>query len=206
MYLRFPLVVFLLLSFVVDAQYNFSSNTAHLSIIQSINVSNDVIKARTLEFEKKAENKPLMFLDLKQKMSELNKASNSVSDYIETVQKEVESERVLYELIEDDFYENLMFTADGALSDKGLILKVKVDSLFQLTKKINIHNLTHLDEFANIHFNTKEEYYDAQENKVDYFEHLFYDKTNYGIMMMMNYLMLDVKTFQLLYFGTIMSY
>lgn len=207
MYPRYiPHIFFMLLSVVMQAQYDFSSNTAHNSIVQSIEVSNDVIKARTLDFEKKAAGKPLMFVDIKKKISALNMLANNVSKYIEAVQKEVDTERVLYELIEDDFYENILFTADGGLSSKGMKLKIKVDSLFQLSKKINIHSLTHLDSFANNHFDTNVVYYDAEERKVSYFEHLFYDKTNYGIMMMMNYLMLDVKTFQLLYFGTIMSY
>ena len=207
MYPRYiPHIFFMLLSFAMQAQYDFSSNTAHNSIVQSIEVSNDVIKARTLDFEKKTAGKPLMFVDIKQKISALNMLSNNLSKYIEDVQKEVDTERVLYELIEDDFYENILFTADGELSSKGMKLKIKVDSLFQLSKKINIHSLTHLDDFVNNHFDTNAVYYDAEERKVSYFEHLFYDKTNYGIMMMMNYLMLDVKTFQLLYFGTIMSY
>lgn len=200
------LIFFLLLRFVAPAQYKFSSNTAHLSIVRAIEVNNDVIKARTLDFEKKATEKPLMFLDVKQKIGELNRLSNNVSSYIDAVQKEVDSERILYELLEDDFYERLMFTSDGKLATKGLKLKIKVDSLYQLSIKINNHGLTHLDDFATSHFNTAEKYYDAEENKIDYFEHLFYDKTNYGIMMTMNYLLLDVKTYQLLYFGTIMSY
>ncbi|WP_170245918.1 hypothetical protein [Tenacibaculum adriaticum] len=193
-------------SFNLNAQHNFSTYSAHHSIKEAINVSKDVIKARTLDFEKKAEDKPLMFFQVKQKIGELNRVSNNLSSYIEIIQKEVDSERVLYELLEDDFYEKVLFTNRGGLSLKGSQLKIKIDSLYQLSTKINVHGLTHLNDFADNHFKTNVDYYDGEENKIDYFNYLFYDKTNYGMMMAMNYLLLDVKTFQLLYFGTVMSY
>ena len=193
-------------SFKISAQHNHSTYSAHKSITEAINVSSNIIKARTLDFEKKAEDKPLMFFQVKQKIGELNRLSNNLSAYIETIQKEVDSERVLYELLDDDFYEKVMFTNRGDLSPKANKLKIKIDSLYDLSVKINVHGLTHLKDFANNHFKTNTDYYDADENKINYFNYLFYDKTNYGIMMTMNYLLLDVKTFQLLYFGTVMSY
>ncbi|WP_159284536.1 hypothetical protein [Tenacibaculum maritimum] len=57
----------------------------------------------------------------------------------------------------------------------------------------------------NNHFKTNGDYYN-EEDKIDYFNYLFYDKSNYGIMMSLSYLLLDVKTFQLLYLGTVTGY
>ncbi|MDY0780704.1 hypothetical protein [Tenacibaculum sp. IB213877] len=201
----FFLTLLCLVSFTGKAQYKFSSYAAHNSIKEAIGVSSDIIKARTLDFEKKADDKPLMFHQVKKKIGELNRLSNNLVGYIEKIQKEVDSERVLYELIDDDFYENLLFTSRGDLSSKGEKLKIKIDSLYNFSSTINIHRLTHLDNFIDEHFNTKGVFY-ADEREIDFFEYLFYDKSNYGMMMTMNYLLLDVKTFQLLYFGTVMSY
>ena len=69
-----------------------------------------------------------------------------------------------------------------------------------------MHKLSQLDNFYNDHFKTDDVFYDFEENELDYFQYHFYDKSNYGIMMAMNCLLLDVKTFQLLFFGTVMRY
>lgn len=199
-------VFFMFLYFFAQAQYNYSSNTAHISLVKAIEVNNNLINDLTSNFEKKAQSKPLMFVNVKKKIGGLNGVSNNLSSYIKELQDEVDSERVLYELLEDDFYENLLFTIDGALTDKGEKLRFKIDSLYKVAKNINIHDLTFLDDFANGHFNTNEVYYNAQEKKVNYFEYIFFDTSNYGMMMTMNYLLLDVKLFQLIYFGTVMSY
>ena len=71
---------------------------------------------------------------------------------------------------------------------------------------MNVHKLSQISNFADSHFKTSDVFYDFDENELNYFQHLFYDKSNYGIMMAMNCLILDVKTFQLLYYGTVMSY
>ncbi|MFD0993422.1 hypothetical protein [Tenacibaculum geojense] len=189
----------------VQSQYKYSSFNSHQSIKQAINVSSDVIKARTLDFEKKAEQKPLMFHQVKIKIGELNRLSNNVVSYVEKLQKEVDSQRILYELLDEDHYQKVLFTPLGHLTSKGKKLKIKIDSLHNYSAKINIHRLTHLDDFIENNFNTKADFYE-DETQINYFDHRFYDKTNYGIMMAMNYLLLDVKTFQLLYFGTVMSY
>jgi len=188
------------------AQYYYSTNTAHETIERAIEVNSDVIKARTLDFEKKAESKPLMFVNTKKKISELNRVSNNLSYYLEALQKEVDKERVLSGLIEEHFYENLLFDAYGKLNEKGEKLKVKIDSLYLVSNKVNIHGLTGLTDFSSEHFNTHKNYYDDYENKIDYFKHLFCDRSNYGMMMAMYCLLLDVKTFELLYFQTIMSF
>lgn len=197
--------LFLFTSLLTQAQYKYSSNTAHISIVQSIKLNNDIIKERSANFEKKAAAKPLMFVNVKKKISALNYASNDLSAFIKEIQEEVNVDNILYELREEGFYENILFT-DDKLSERGRELKVKIDALYQMTKVINIHRLTNLSDFAKEHFDTSEIYYDAYENKVNYFRHVFYDKTNYGIMMNMNYLLLEVKVFQLLYYRTVMSY
>jgi len=189
---------FLFASLFTQAQYNYSSNTAHVSIKEAIALNNDIIRERTANFEKKAESKPLMFVSVKRKISELNRVSNNLVKYINSIQKEEVSERILYELVDEDFYVNKLFTDSNRLSVKGEKLKTKIDSLYLIAKRINIHKLSHLDNFVDAHFNTNEEYYDAYEKKINFFEHHFFDTSNYGIMMSMNYLMLDVKVFQLL--------
>ena len=190
----------------MQAQYNYSSSTAHISLAKAIKVNNDIIKERTANFEKKAANKPLMFVNVKKKISALNIEANNLSLYINKIQKEVNSERVLYELIEDDFYEKILFTSDGELSLKGKNLREKINSLYEVGKVVNVHELTGLTDFLEGHFNVKEVYYNAQEKEVDYFEYVFFDRSNYGIMMTMDYILLDVKLFQLMYFRTVMSY
>jgi len=192
--------------FTTYAQYNHSSNTAHISLKEAILLNNNIIRERTANFEKKAESKPLMFVAVKKNISALNNASNNLAAYIEELQKEVDSQRVLYELLQDDFYENILFKDPKELSEKGQKLKMFIDGLYHITKIVNIHKLTGLDDFANEHFNTKEVYYNIDEKKIDFFQHHFYDRTNYGIMMTMNYLLLDVKVFQLMYYRTVMSY
>ena len=47
---------------------------------------------------------------------------------------------------------------------------------------------------------------DFDKNELNYFQYYFYDKSNYGIMMAMNCLLLDVKKFQLLFYSTVMRY
>ncbi|CAA0169641.1 hypothetical protein ACE1MK_13825 [Tenacibaculum maritimum] len=194
-----------LLGFSARAQHHYKSYSAHHSVWQAIHVSKDIIKAKIEVFEKKSLEKPLMFLNVKHKISELNRLSNSLSSCIEKLQEEVNTERVLYALLEEYHYKNIIFTNNGKLSAKGKQIKVKIDSLYELSSKINIHKLTHLEDFVNNHFKTNGDYYN-EEDKIDYFNYLFYDKSNYGIMMSLSYLLLDVKTFQLLYLGTVTGY
>lgn len=190
----------------LQAQFSHSSNTAHISLLKAIEVNNNIVRERVENFEKKAQQKPLMFVNVKKKISELNRVSNNLVSYIKFLQGEVGLERVLYELVEDDYYNNILFTTDDALTTKGEKLKVKIDSLYQIGRKINIHALTHIDDFAKEHFDTDETYFDSYEKKINFFEHVFYDRSNYGLMMTMNYLLLDVKLFQLLYYRSVMSY
>jgi len=197
---------FLLINTFVQAQFKYSSNTAHISIRKAIEINTDIIKERTLNFEKKAESKPLMFVNVKKKISELNRVANNLSAYLEEIQKEVVPERVLSDLLQDNFYYNILFVNQKELTERGKKLKLKIDELYQVGKSVNIHKLTHLDDYVNEHFNTNEEYYDAYEKKINFFEYHFHDTSNYGIMMSMNYLLLDIKIFQLVYYRTIMSY
>ena len=203
---NFLIVIVVSFSHVVLSQHNFSTYMGHESVLEAIAVTSDIIKERTADFEKKAEKKPLMFLQVKKKIGELNRVSNNLSRYITDLQSDVGKERILYELIEDDVYERMLFGYDGSFTPKLHLLKVKIDSLYMLSNAINVHQLTHLNDFSDHHFKTTVDFYDQDENKVDYFNYLFYDKSNYGIMMSMNYLLLDVKTFQLLYFRTVMAY
>lgn len=198
--------VVVLAGLTLNAQHDFSTYNAHKSLERSIRVSNDVIEGRTAFFERQADEKPLMFQKTRQRIGELNRLANNLSKYIESTQEEVNAERVLYNLLVDDFYENLLFHANGSLTNKGKRLKIKIDSLYQISVRINVHRLSQLENFYEDHFKTNGEYYDHDGNSISYFDQLFYDKTNYGIMMSMNYLLLDVKTFQLLYYGTVMSY
>lgn len=200
------IIVFLYMSCLGLAQHNYSSNTAHVSLVKAIHLNNDIIKERTDDFEKKTTEKPLMFVNVKKKLSELNLVSNGLCLWIEDLQKEVGSERILYELLPENFYEKILFDHDGNLTLRGKELKMKIDHLYHVTKKINIHALTLLNDFGTEHFNTQEVYYDAHEKKITYFDHYFYDTSNYGIMMTLNYLLLDVKVFQLMYYRTVMSY
>ncbi len=190
----------------VKAQHYFATNAAHQSVFRAIEVNEDVIKARSKDFEKKAEAKPLMFVNTKKKVSELNRLSNNLSEFIKKIHKEADTERVLHDLLEEGFYERLLFTPDGDLNANGQKLKIKIDSLYHVVRKINIHGLTHLNDFAEDHFNTSKAYFDEYENKISYFKYFFTDKTNYGMMMAMHYLLLDIKIFELLYFQTIMSF
>lgn len=197
----------LLLCFFVGAsQYKFSSYAAHKSLEEAIHINEDVIEGRTSFFEKQAEEKPLMFQKTRVLVGELNRLSNNLSKYIKKVQKEVNSERVLYDLLDENFYNEYLFKNNGDLNLNGQKLKRKIDSLYRHAALINVHELSQLENFYEGHFKTKGEYYDDQGNSISYFDRLFYDKSNYGIMMSMNYLLLDVKTFQLLYYGTVMSY
>ena len=196
----------LLMSIAGFSQHKFSTYTAHKSITEAIRINNELIAGRTSFFEKQALAKPLMFQNTKIKIAEFNRLSNNVSRYIEVIQKEVNTEQVLYDMLTRDFYKNILFKNDKDLSFKGMKLKTKIDSLYNHAVKINVHKLSQLDNFYNGHFKTNDVFYDFDENELDYFEYRFYDKSNYGIMMAMNCLLLDVKTFQLLYFGTVMSY
>lgn len=191
----------------LNAQYNkFSSPYVHKSVIEAINVTDDIIKARTKNFEKKSEEKSLMFLREKKNISQLNNISNSVSDYIEKLKSLAGTEKILYKLVEESFFKELLFTQEGELTITGDSLKVKLDSLYFVNKKLNLRGFTHLKDFNNNHFKTDTDYYNEEGEIVDFFNHFFYDKSNYGIMMALNLLLLDVKTNQLLFFGTVMSY
>ena len=188
------------------SQHKFTTYKAHESLNEVIRVNSEIIKGRTSFFEKQAEEKPLMFHKTKVRVEELNRLSNNLSSYIEEIQKEVNTESILYDLLDRDTYKNKIFKSDGNLTFKGQKLKVKIDSLYDCSVNINVHNLSQLENFYEDHFKTNGEFYDFDQNQINYFEHLFYDKSNYGMMMAMNYLLLDVKTFQLLYYGTVMSY
>lgn len=206
MYKKSIIVIFLFWSLIVNAQYNFSSYNAHNSIIQSINTSNNIIQARTKYFEKKLEEKPLLYLREKNHISKLNHISNSVSNWIKKIKLEADTERVLYDLLDQDFLKNIIFSNDGQLTLKGEKLKIKLDSLHLVNKQINLRGYTHLKDFTSEHFKTDSDFFDEEGNKVDYFNYLFYDKSNYGILMSLNILLLDVKTNQLLFYGTVMHY
>lgn len=195
-----------LCKFTVHAQYNFSSPNAHNSIEQVIVVTDDIIKERTKDFEKKGDEKPLHFLREKKSVSQLNKISNSLSDYIKKLKKQVELEQVLYNLVDDNFFEDLLFDSQGFLTYQGDTLQIKLDSLYSVNKAINVRGFTHLKDFNENHFNTQIEYYNDKGDEVDFFNHFFYDKSNYGMLMSLNLLLLDVKTNQLLFFRTVMSY
>ncbi|TCP23713.1 hypothetical protein EV195_108186 [Tenacibaculum skagerrakense] len=188
------------------AQHNFSTYYAHKSLERSIRVSDDIIEGRTAFFERQADEKPLMFQKTRVRIAELNRLSNNLSKFIVNTQEEVNSERVLYNLLDEDFYKKILFKNNGNLTKRGNQLKVKIDSLYTISAQVNVHRLSQLENFYEDHFKTNGEYYDHDGNKISYFEQLFYDKSNYGIMMSMNYLLLDVKTYQLLYYGTVMSY
>ncbi|WP_299108351.1 hypothetical protein [uncultured Tenacibaculum sp.] len=188
------------------AQHSFSTYKAHESMMDAIRVQSDLIEGRTSFFEKQAEKKPLMFQKTKVRVGELNRLSNNLSKYIERIQKEVGTESILYDLLEKEAYKNTIFKSNGRLTYKGTKLKRKIDSLYTCSKGVNVHRLSQLENFYEARFNTHKDYFDFDQNKIDYFNHLFYDKSNYGMMMAMNYLLLDVKTYQLLYYGTIMSY
>lgn len=188
------------------AQHSFSTYKAHESMMDAIRVQSDLIEGRTSFFEKQAEKKPLMFQKTKVRVGELNRLSNNLSKYIERIQKEVGTESILYDLLEKEAYKNTIFKSNGRLTYKGTKLKRKIDSLYTCSKGVNVHKLSQLENFYEARFNTHKDYFDFDQNKIDYFNHLFYDKSNYGMMMAMNYLLLDVKTYQLLYYGTIMSY
>ncbi|CAL2102698.1 GldM_N domain-containing protein [Tenacibaculum sp. 190130A14a] len=188
------------------AQHNYTAYNAHVSIVDAIRVQSELIEGRTSFFEKQAAQKPLMFQKTKVRVGELNRLSNNLSKYIERIQKEVGTESILYDLLGKEAYKNSIFKSNGRLTYKGTKLKRKIDSLYDCSLKINVHKLSQLENFYEGRFNTHKEYFDFDQNKIDYFNHLFYDKSNYGMMMAMNYLLLDVKTFQLLYYGTVMSY
>ncbi|WP_233861040.1 hypothetical protein [Tenacibaculum piscium] len=188
------------------SQHKFATYTAHQSITEAITLSDKMILGRTLFFEKQAQEKPLMFQHTSVKIGQLNRLSNNVSKYIEELQNQVNTEQILYEMLAENHYKNLLFANDKTLSFKGNQLKIKIDSLYNYAVKINGHQLSQLENFYKGHFKTDTIFYDFDEHELNYFEYLFFDTSNYGIMMAMNCLLLDVKTFQLLYFGTVMSY
>lgn len=202
---KFVLLIIGLISLNCASQHKYKTFTAHKSIVDAIRINDEIIQGRTAFFEKQAEKKPLMFQKTKVRISELNRLSNNVSKYIESIQKEVNTEMILYELLAKNKYETTLFSAPGKLSSKGRKLKIKLDSLYNYSIKINVHQLSQLENFYNDKFKTAATYYEY-EKEINYFEYLFYDKSNYGMMMAMNCLLLDVKTFQLLYYGTVMSY
>ncbi len=198
-------ILLVLFSFSLSAQHKYNTYTAHYSIEKAIKISSDIIEGRTEFFEKQAEEKPLMFQKTKVMIGELNRLSNNITKYIKNTQEEVNREQVLYDLLESNHYKNLIFKESGGLTIKGDSLRVKIDSLYIHSKRINVHRLSQLENFYEEHFKTNADFY-HNEDKISYFDYLFYDKSNYGMMMAMNYLLLDVKTFQLLYYGTVMNY
>lgn len=204
-YLICVLSIFTLM-YEVKAQNNFSSYQAHTSVQQAIGVTSDIIKGRTLFFEKQAEKKPLMFVKTKKSISDLNRIANSISRSIDSVQKVVNPERILLGLLDDNHYQNIFFDENGDLTIFGIELQDKVSALYKVNKKINVHKLTHLDDFMEKHFKVDNEYYNEEGDQIDYFHYMLHDKSNYGIMLSMNLLLLDVKTYQLLYYGTVMNY
>ncbi|WP_299837839.1 hypothetical protein [uncultured Tenacibaculum sp.] len=190
----------------LTAQHTYVTNRGHESLEKAIHISHELIEGRTAFFERQAEDKPLMFQKTRVLIGELNRLSNNVKSYIDTIQKEVNTEQIVYDLLSENFYKKVLFTDNGGLTKRGKRLKIKIDSLYDYSLKINVHRLSQLENFSKDHFKTSNVYYDFDENELSFFEHLFYDKTNYGIMMSMYYLTLDVQTFQLLYYGTVMSY
>ncbi|MBA6155917.1 hypothetical protein H3Z83_05205 [Tenacibaculum sp. S7007] len=202
---KLVLLIIVFISLNCISQHKYKTFTAHKSIIDAIRINDEIIKGRTTFFEKQAEVKPLMFQKTKVRISELNRLSNNLSKYIESIQEEVNTEMILYELLEKDKYKTTLFKNNGNLTLKGKKLKDKIDSLYNCSVKINVHQLSQLENFYNDNFKTSARYYEY-EKEINYFEYLFYDKSNYGMMMAMNCLLLDVKTFQLLYYGTVMSY
>lgn len=202
---KLTLLVFLFISVVAFSQYRYKTFKAHTSIAKAIQMYNEVIEGRTLHFEKKADEKPLMFQKTRIRVAELNRLAKNLSVYINKLQAEANKDQILYDLREREFYKNILFKSKGKLTYKGQKLKVKIDSLYDCVTKINVHKLSQLENFYVDNFKTDAVFY-QEENEINYFEHLFYDTSNYGIMMAMNYLLLDVKTFQLLYYGTIMNY
>lgn len=206
MYKRVVVKIVLLINVVAYAQHEYTSNVAHESLKKAIYINHEIIEGRTAFFEKQADEKPLMFQKTRVLIGELNRLSNNLKKFINTTQEDVNTEQVIYNLLDDDFYSKLLFTSRGELTKKGKKLKTKLDSLYTYSLKINVHKLSQLENFSNDHFKTSNEYYDFNEKKLNFFDNLFYDKSNYGIMMSMYYLLLNVQTFQLLYYGTIMSY
>ncbi|MCD8411358.1 hypothetical protein [Tenacibaculum finnmarkense] len=198
--------VLFLLSISGFSQHKFTSYSAHTSITTAIRINNEIIAGRTAFFEKQSQEKPLMFQHTKLKISGLNKVSNILSKYIETLQKEINTEQILYNMLAEDAYKKILFTSNNELSFKGRKLKLKIDDLYAFAVKINGHKLSQLDNFYKDYFKTDTIYYDFEENQLNYFEYHFTDRSNYGIMMALNCLLLEVKTFQLLYYGTVMSY
>ena len=97
-----------------------------------------------------------MFQKTKTRIEEFNRLSNNLSKYIERLQSEANTEQVLYDLLEDDHYKNILFRRGGALSFKGVRLKVKIDSLYNHSVKINVHKLSQLENFYNGHFKTND--------------------------------------------------
>ncbi|MCG8858220.1 hypothetical protein [Tenacibaculum finnmarkense] len=198
--------VLFLLSISGFSQHKFTSYSAHRSITTAIRINNEIIAGRTAFFEKQSQEKPLMFQHTKLKIAGLNKVSNILSKYIETLQKEINTEQILYNMLAEDTYKKILFTSNNELSFKGRKLKLKIDDLYAFAVKINGHKLSQLDNFYKDYFKTDTIYYDFEENQLNYFEYHFTDRSNYGMMMALNCLLLEVKTFQLLYYGTVMSY
>lgn len=199
-------LIFILIARVSQAQYDFSSFNMHKSLMKAIQVSNEVIEGRTMFFEKKADEKPLMFQKTRLRIGELNRLANNLSKFIVKTQREVNSERILYDLLEEGAYQKVFFKENRILTKFAEKLKIKIDSLYTCSIRINIHRLSQLENFSEDHFKTDGEFYDHKGNQISFFEQLFYDRSNYGMMMSLNYLLLDIKTFQLLYYGTVMSY
>ncbi|MEX6627111.1 hypothetical protein [Tenacibaculum salmonis] len=206
MKVRFLLIYMLFLAFNGFTQHKLTTYSAHKSITNAIRINNELIIGRTAFFEKQSEEKPLMFQNTKMKIAGINWLSNDLSKYIETLQKEINTEQILYDMLKDGVYQKELFTDNHTLSFKGKKLKSKIDNLYELAVKANIHKLSQLENFYKGHFKTDAVFYGFDENQLDYFQYHFSDTSNYGIMMALNCLLLDVKTFQLLYYGTVMSY
>lgn len=202
----FVLLYMLLLTASGFAQHKFTTYTAHKSITNAIRINNELIIGRAVFFEKQAAEKPLMFQNTKMKIAEINWLSNNLSKYIETLQKEINTEEILYDMMAEGIYEKELFTKNHTLSFKGKKLKSKIDDLYAVAVKVNVHKLSQLENFYKAHFKTDAVFYDFDENKIDYFQYHFHDTSNYGIMMALHCLLLEIKTFQLLYYGTVMSY
>ncbi len=199
-------ILFVYLGIGVKAQHQFTTNVAHESLVEAIRINHDVIQGRTTFFERQAEEKPLMFQKTRVLIGELNRIANNLKDFIDKIQEEVNTERVIYDLLDEDHYSVLIFSKNGKLTQRGEKLKTKIDSLYTQGHKINIHQLSQLKNFANDHFKTDVTYFDFNEKELSFFDNLFYDKSNYGMMMSMYCLFLNVQNFQLLYYGTVMSY
>lgn len=207
MKVHFILFYMLLLTTVSGfAQHNLRTYSVHKPITDAIQMSKELIIGRIVFFDKQLERKPLMFKNTKVQILQISQACNILSKEIEALQKEINTKKILSNEIPEGVYEKKLFTKNNTLNNKGKSLKSKIDYLYAAAVKTNIHDVSVLENFYTTHFKTDAVFYDFDKNEINYFDYYFQDMSNYGIMMSLNCLLLDIKTFQLLYYGTVMSY